>query len=421
MREAAAFSSLGLTVGLILWRPRVVNGYRIGPAIAALVGVVAMALLGVVHPRDVRTTADVLWRPLFAISSIMIIAAVALRLGVVARIAAATFPRAKGSPATLFLLVFALAAGTAAVLNNDSAVLLVTPLVVTGIRTLYPRRPDLITPFAFAVFMAAGVAPLVTANPMNLIVADYAKLNFNSYAARMLPISIAGWVLTALVLRWVFRERLASAASEQPATIAAPGPWRRSELEGLTLVLVVLGAYPVISYFGGSVWIVAGAGAIAALWLFARHRAGTVGDVLLRGVAWEIIVFLFGVFVIAIGLRNAGLTGQLTRLYAHTGDWAIGGVSAAGSALINNHAMALTNLLALRGVHHVHQHAFLAALIGGDLGPRLLPMGSLAGLLWFSSLRRLDVEVSLLRFITIGATVTIPALALSLGLLAATE
>jgi arsenical pump membrane protein len=83
--------------------------------------------------------------------------------------------------------------------------------------------------------------------------------------------------------------------------------------------------------------------------------------------------------------------------------------------------MALTNLLALRGVHHVHQHAFLAALIGGDLGPRLLPMGSLAGLLWFASLRRLDVEVSVLRFITIGATVTIPALALSLGLLAATE
>src|SRR5437660_5972963 len=105
MREVGAFGSLGLTVGLILWRPRLTNGYRVGPAIAALVGVAAMAVLGTVHPHDLRTTADILWRPLLAIGSIMIIAAVALRLGVVARIAAAIFPRAKGSPARLFLLV----------------------------------------------------------------------------------------------------------------------------------------------------------------------------------------------------------------------------------------------------------------------------------------------------------------------------
>jgi Na+/H+ antiporter NhaD/arsenite permease-like protein len=46
-------------------------------------------------------------------------------------------------------------------------------------------------------------------------------------------------------------------------------------------------------------------------------------------------------------------------------------------------------------------------------------MGSLAGLLWYSWLRRLDVSVSVWRFISIGAVVTIPALLLSLGLLEA--
>lgn len=421
MREAAAFSSLGLTVGLVLARPRLVNGYRIGPAIAALCGVAVMALIGTIHVSDVGSTAHVLWRPLLAIASIMIIAASAVRLGVVARIAAATFPRARGSTGTLFLLVFVLAAGTAAVLNNDSAVLLVTPLVVTGIRVLYPENPELVVPFAFAVFMAAGVAPLVTANPMNLIVADYAHLSFNSYAVRMLPISVAGWVLTAIILRWLFRDRLATAHAPRAAALPAAQPWRSAELEGLALVLIVLGAYPVISYLGGSVWIVAGGGALAAIVLCVRHRVGGPSDILLRGVSWEILVFLFGVFMLAIGLRNAGLTAQLTRLYGETGDWVIGGVSAVGSALINNHSMALTNLLALRGVHNVQQHAFLAALIGGDLGPRLLPMGSLAGLLWFASLRRLGVEISIRRFIAIGAAVTLPALALSLGLLAATE
>src|SRR5439155_6682292 len=59
-------------------------------------------------------------------------------------------------------------------------------------RRCCPDRSDLVVPFAFAVFSAAGVAPLVISNPMNLIVADYAGISFNEYAARMVPIAIAG-------------------------------------------------------------------------------------------------------------------------------------------------------------------------------------------------------------------------------------
>ena len=420
MREATAFSSLGITLGLVLWRPRLRNGYRVGPAIAALAGVAAMIVFGAVHPvRDAHEAARVLWRPLLAITSIMVLTGSALRLGVVARIAQGTFPRAGGSVSTLFLLVFALSAGTAAVLNNDSAVLLLTPLVVTGIRSLYPTRPGLVIPFAFAVFMAAGVAPLVTANPMNLIVADYAGLNFNSYAARVLPISVAGWVLTAVLLRWVLRRELAEVPEDERAPAEEPPPWSAGQVQGLVLLLTVLCAYPVVSYLGGSVWVVAAGGALAALVLTNVHLPGSAREVVSRGVYWEILVFLFGIFVIAIGLRNVGLTRQLTHLYEHVGDWGIGGVSAIGSALLNNHAMALTNLLALRPIPHIHQHSFLAALIGGDLGPRFFPMGSLAGLLWYASLRQLGVDFSLARFIRTGVLVTIPVLALSLGLLAA--
>ena len=56
--------------------------------------------------------------------------------------------------------------------------------------------------------------------------------------------------------------------------------------------------------------------------------------------------------------------------------------------------------------------------MGGDLGPRLLPIGSLAGLLWIALLARLDVHVPLRRFVTVGVAVTLPSLAVSLGLLA---
>jgi arsenical pump membrane protein len=73
--------------------------------------------------------------------------------------------------------------------------------------------------------------------------------------------------------------------------------------------------------------------------------------------------------------------------------------------------MALVHSLALAGAP---DRLVYAALVGGDLGPRLLPMGSLAGLLWLHALRAREVTVSLATFVRVGAIVTLPSLAVSL-------
>jgi arsenical pump membrane protein len=419
VRELAAFFSLSLTLTLVLSRPRITPTLTVGPALAAAAGVVVMFAAGFVDPSDAVTAIDVLWRPLVAIAGIMVTTAAALRLGAVQRLAAAVLPRARTSPTRLFGAVFALSAVTSAVLNNDSAVLLLTPMVVLWVQARYPDQPSLILPFAFAVFMAAGVAPLVTSNPMNLIVAELAGLGFNEYALRMLPISLAGWALTFAMLRLVFRREL-TAAQTAPLDAPAPERWLAREWHGLAVVLAVLGAYPVVSYFGGSVWMVTAVGAALAVVLCRRHSVSSPRELVVTGVSWEILAFLVGVFILAIGLRNAGVVDWLSDLYDGASALVIGGVSALGSATINNHAMALTNALALEATPGAGRTEYLAALIGGDLGPRLLPMGSLAGLLWLAALRRLEVEVPLGRFIAVGAAVTAPTLALSLLLVSLT-
>jgi arsenical pump membrane protein len=289
--------------------------------------------------------------------------------------------------------------------------------VVALVRRLYPDRPGLLLPFAFAVFAAAGVAPFVTSNPMNTVVAHAAGIGFNEYAVRMVPVALVSSAMTFVVLRALFAAELRAA----PAPVRAPetgGTWSGPQRQALALVLGVLAAYPVFALAGLEVYVVAAAGAALALALARRHRAGAPVEILRTAIAWEILAFLFGMFLLARGLQNVGVVDRLADLYEGAGGELVGVVSALGSALVNNHSMALTNLLAIEAVGG-DKELFLAALVGGDLGPRLLPVGSLAGLLWLALLQRLGVGVPLRRFVAIGAAVTVPSLAVSLLVLAA--
>lgn len=416
MDSIAAYSTFAMTLGLMVTRPRIGLNFRLDPAVAAFFGVIVMMLFGVVHWTNLGAAALVLWRPLVGIVSIMATTAVAQRLGVLEKLASGVF--AVGRPETLFNRVFALSALTAATLNNDSAILLLTPLVVVLVRRRYPRSPELVAPFAFAVFMSAGVAPLIISNPMNMVVASYAKIGFNAYALRMVPIAACGLGTSFVMLRLVFRDVLARATNdaEPEALSEMEAPWTSAQKRVLVLVCAVMGAYPIVSFLGGAIWPVAAVGAVLALLLAQRHSQPIF--TVAQDISWNIVAFLPFVFVLAIGLRNVGLVGHLEAAYAHGGILAVGLCSALGSAILNNHPMSMINMLSLvDGSGGARQEHILAALIGGDLGPRLFPTGSLAGLLWFESLRRLRVEVSVGRFVLVGALLTIPSLAASLVLL----
>jgi len=408
--EALTYSTVAVTLGLVVARPRIGPRFRLSPAAAALAGVAVLTALGAVRLGDVGWAARTMWRPLLGIVSIMVMTGVARRAGVLAGVADFVFARAEDSPRKLFALVFAFGAVTAAVLNNDSAILLLTPLVVDSAKR---RHPTLVLPLAFSVFLSAGVAPLIVSNPMNMVVASVSGIGFNEYALRMALPAFAGWLVTFGVAYLVFRKTIvaAKAGVQQKAE-------RLSSLDaGQKIILVALGAvvlaYPVVSWFGGPVWMVAACGAVFLVGLAARegHKPAAIAR---SEIHFDVLLFLMAALVLSIGLRNAGLVGRLTELYRGAGAMKIGALSALGSAVLNNHPMGHLNMMALDGSGHT---SVLAALIGGDLGPRLFPMGSLAGLLWLEMLRRSGVEVSVRKFILVGAAATLPTLAVCLALL----
>lgn len=420
MEQAFAYSTLALTVMLAVSRPRLgVRGLRFTPGIAALVGVTLLALFGILTLDDMLTSAVVQWRPLLALTCIMVMTGVVHEVGAFDRLAQRIEAHARRTSASrAFALVFFVSVVTPSLLNNDAAILLLTPLVVALTRRLYPGRPEMTVAFAFAVFLAPGVAPFVISNPMNMIVAEFAGIGFNAYARVMVPISVAGAILTFVVLRLHFRRLLASVEAS-PATVEIRPP-HRAERPAVVLLLAVFGAYPLMAWLGGPIWVVSLAGAASCLLLAWRYRVAPP-RALLRHVSPDILVFLWGVFLVVVGLRHVGVVDRLAEVYRATPRGSlhelavVGGVAAVGSALVDNHPMSILDMMALGS--EGGSRPLLAALIGGDIGPRLLPIGSLAGLLWMDLLRRAGVEISLGKFVRLGTLVLLPTLTLSLVML----
>lgn len=406
----AAILAMAVTVVTVLvWR------HAWAPAAAALLGVSIVVGAGAAEVGDLELAARELWQPMLVIVSIMATAACAGELGVFGHLAEWIEPRTRGPVRHAFRLVFVLAVLCAAFLSNDAAILMFTPVVIELLHHVYPKRfSKFAVPFAFAVFVAAGVAPLPTGNPMNLVVAVRAGISFHDYALHMIPVAIAGWVVAYLALAWCFRAEL---ADEEPAPGKAPPkvlPVDRPARVVLIATAVSIAAYPILAAFGWPLWRVAVPTAIVCV--VAATRRGVTVRAVARGISWELVPFVFGVFVLAGALARAGAIGALVDLYAGTPLplTTVGGVAAVGSAVINNHPMALIHSVALAGAPDALVYA---ALVGGDLGPRLLPIGSLAGLLWLHALRLRGVTIPLGTFVRVGMVVTIPSLVVSLATL----
>ncbi len=411
--EVAAYSTVAMTLGLVVTRPRLGSGIRMTPAMAAFGGVLVMMALGIVRLDHFGRAAANLWSPFVTIAAIMVMTHVALRIGLLELWASWVEARAH-STRHLFGLVFALGVVTSAALNNDASILLLTPLVIALVRRRYPDHPELIVPFAFAVFISAGVAALPVSNPMNMVVADFSGIAFNTYALHMLPVAIACWAIGFWVLMRVFRTTLAAATP----TATRRAPVRTTTAHALMMLLLVgvLASYPIVGMLGGAVWAVALCGALMSLVLARRHADQAPARIILEGVSWETLAFLLGVLMLSMGLFEVGLVDRLTNLYSGANLGVVGGVSALGSAVLNNHPMSQLNMLALHSAGSTDV-GVLAALVGGDLGPRLLPMGSLAGLLWLELLRREQVEIRLGQFVKIGVIVTVPTMIAALAIL----
>ena len=423
MGSVAAISILALTVALSLGRPQI-GRLKIHHAHAAAIG--ALLVLGLrVLPLDLfLVAAKLLALPVVTIVSLMAITLIAERAGLFEIVANALARRARGSGRRLFTSLFVTGTLVGTFFTNDAAVLIFTPLVfhlvekIGGDWTLEQKLP-----FYFAVLYVGNlVGALVIANPINIVVSSLFQIGFVEYARWMVfPAAVSAAISFAGL--WFFFGSAIPRRFELAAQPRADAPRRRLQAlcaGGLLLTLMGFFAEPLT---GIPTWAVATAGALT---LLAVHL--TLGEggprPILRGVGWDVIVFLCGMFLVGMGLRNAGFThvlggwiqdlagGDLARMRLSTGF-----IAAVCSAVLNNHPTAGMMAWTIQDFNlpptETRMLAF-SALVGGDLGPKMLPIGSLAALIWFRLLRDRGVEIPYRLYIKIGVPVTLVAVVASI-------
>ncbi len=333
------------------------------------------------------------WPPFVLITGLLLIGLLANRDGLFAW-GGARLEALPGGGLALLGAALLLDAVVTAVLNLDTAVVFLTPVLVFAAR----RRRVAVEPFLYGcVFMAnASSLFLPGSNLTNLLVLDaHGGGSGATFAAKMFPIAITAAVVTAIGIAVTFRGafvgRVAPAAGGGGASPTVTlGPGLFATVAAVVLVLVL--RQPALA--------VLAVGLLATAAELLRSRI-TLAD------AWRVVgpPSLAAAFVLTVAL------GTLARHWDGPAEL-IGSASGPETALLAAVSTVLVNNLpsaALYSAHAVDHSRML--LLGLNVGPSLAVTGALSALLWFRAAREVDARPSLFEFSRRGIPLALVAMA----------
>lgn len=418
-----AASIFVLTLVLVIWQPR---GLSIGWSASG--GAVLALLAGVVHPGDIPAVWAIVWNATATFIALIIISLLLDEAGFFEWAALHVARWARGDGRRLFAFMVLLGAAVSALFANDGAALILTPIVVAMLQALR-FSPAATLAFVMAAGFIADTAslPLVVSNLVNIVSADFFGIGFGEYASVMWPVNLASIAATLGVLWWFFRKDI---PRHFEPTLKAPRDAIRDVhtfYAGWLVLVFLLLALFALEPLGIPVSLVSGVCALVLLLVAGRGKVISTRKVM-RHAPWHIVVFSLGMYLVVYGLRNAGLTQQLSGLLdllAGHGLWAAtlgtGLLAALLSSVMNNLPSVLVGALSIHGAEAsgvIREAMIYANIIGCDLGPKITPIGSLATLLWLHVLARRDIRVTWGYYFKVGSLLTLPVLLVTLSALA---
>jgi arsenical pump membrane protein len=339
----------------------------------------------------VTAAASQVWPAFALVTGLLLVGAVAERDGLFAA-AGGALARLRTGPRTTFVLALGLVTVVTAVLNLDTSVFFLTPVLLHLARA----RGSNELPYLYgAVFMSnAASLFLPGSNLTNLIVLDHEHVSGAAFLSRLWAAALAAAVVTALLLLLVFRRELGAPDRDARLEQAAPRLGVGAAAVAVATALVLLLSAPALPV------LMVGIAAVA-LARVPRARLLAVVDVRVLG----------GLFALAVALGTIGRWWRGPEsLVDSLGRWETAIVGALAAIGVNN----LPAAVLLSADPPLHPRALL---IGLNLGPNLAVTGSLSALLWLRVARSMGARPSIRRYSAIGLVIVPLSLAAAVATL----
>ncbi|MGG1396719.1 arsenic transporter [Bacillus salipaludis] len=425
-----------VTLVFILWRPKGIN-----EAIPATIGAILVLLSGSVTLSDLGIITETISGAAITIMATIVMAIVLESFGFFHWVAEKLAAKAKGSGIRLFWYVNLLCFLMTLFFNNDGSILITTPILVMLLNNMGLKNHQKI-PYLLSggLIATASSAPIGVSNIVNLIALKIVDMSLYMHTAMMFVPATLGLLFLVGLLFIRFYKILPKTVPTKVSGLSLPsyhplkpGPLYKTEKQRsrfmrnvLLFVFAVRVSLFVASYLSIPVSVMAVFGSLVLLawrWMYLKVPPTDM----LKKTPWYIIIFAFSMYVIIYGLHNIGLTEWLigfmrpivsgSLLHASV---VMGVLLSVLSNIFNNHPALMVGTLTLTNMGLdtlTLKVSYLANVIGSDMGSLLLPMGTLATLMWMHIVRKGKVRITWWEYVKITGVVIPPAVIFTLVVL----
>ncbi|MBO0602473.1 arsenic transporter [Sporosarcina sp. E16_3] len=405
------------TMLVIFWRPKGMN-----EAWPASIGAAIILLTGIVSWADIVDIIDKIGGASITIIATIVMAVILESFGFFHWAAALLAKLSKGSGHRLYWNIQLLCFLMTLLFNNDGSILITTPILILLLKNLQ-LKPHQQIPYLLsgALIATASSAPIGVSNIVNLIALEIINMSLWMHTAMMFVPATIGLLfmsgLMYLILKNRLPKKLPSSANDieevffsknfhpLKTKISVETKQKRTKfmMKILLFVFIMRCLLFVASFANIPIEIVAVLGSAALLlWRWYHLRTNPVD--ILKKTPWHILIFAFSMYVIIYGLHNVGLTALLVELCEpivnqglFQASFIMGGLVSMLSNIFNNHPALMIGTITLTemGLDPITlKTIYLANIIGSDMGSLLLPIGTLASLLWMHILRKNKIKVT---------------------------
>jgi len=388
----------------------------------ALAGASLMVVIGVLDEDGAIAAID--WSTLGLLAGMMVIVGLTEPTGVFTFLALRVAQLSKGRPIALVFLLALVTGVLSAFLDNLTAILLVVPITLL-IADLLRISPIPLVMVEIVASNIGGTATLIGDPPNIMIGTARPELSFIDFIVNLAPVAIVTLLVVTTGLALAFRSRLrvAPERAREVAALDAARDMREARYVGRTLAVLVgtIAAFFLHTLLHLEPAVVALTGATVMLLVAADDVESA-----LERIEWSTLFFFLGLFVMVGGLEERGvIEGVAQRLADVTGGsttaealvilWG----AAAGSAAVDNipfTAAMIPVVDSLQG-DEFNDALWWSLALGACFGGNATLIAAAANVAGTGILERSGQSISFLRFLAIGAPVTLVSLFIATGYL----